>query len=148
MLIDTIKADMKDAMRAKDTVRLDTLRGVIAACTNELVTRSQKPTDPVDDALVLTVLKRLLKQRKDAVEQYTRGGRPELAQKESTEATYIQAYLPAQASREEIVRVVNEVKASLNATDHDTGKLIGAVMKALGGSADGALVRDVIDSLR
>lgn len=148
MLIETIKNNMKDAMRAKDSLKVDTLRGAIAACTNELVAKGKKPTDEVDDAMALTVLKRLAKQRKDSAEQFEKGGRPELAEKEMAELAIIQAYLPQMASREEIERVARVKKEELGVTDPSgAGKLTGAVMKELGGNADGSDVKEVIASL-
>lgn len=148
MLIETIKNNMKDAMRAKDSLKVDTLRGAIAACTNELVAKGKKPTDEVDDAMALTVLKRLAKQRKDSAEQFEKGGRPELAEKEMAELAIIEAYLPQMASREEIERVARAKKEELGVTDPSgAGKLTGAVMKELGGNADGNDVKEVIASL-
>lgn len=148
MLIQTIKNDMKDAMKAKDSLKVDTLRGAIAACTNELVAKGKKPTDEVDDTMALTVLKRLAKQRKDAAEQFEKGGRPELAEKEMTELKIIEAYLPQMASREEIEKVARAKKEELGVTDASgVGKLTGAVMKELGGNADGNDVKEVIATL-
>ena len=79
---DKIREDLKDAMRAKDQMRVDTLRGALAAFTNELVAKGRKPTDELTEQEILAVLKRLAKQRKDSAEQFTNGGRPELAEKE------------------------------------------------------------------
>lgn len=147
MLIDTIKNDMKEAMKAKDDLKVQTLRGAISACTNELVAKNLKPTDPVDDAMTLSVLKRLAKQRKDSIEQFTKGNRPELAQKEAAELAIIEAYLPQMASRDDIVKIAQAKKTEMNVDAAGKGKLMGAVIKELGGNADGALVKEVIDSL-
>ena len=127
---------------------LDTLRGAIAAFTNELVAKGKKPTDEVDDAMAVTVLKRLAKQRKDSVEQFTKGGRTELAAKESSELKLIETYLPQTASREEIEKVARAKKEEMGVTDAaGMGKLTGAVMKEFGGNADGGDVKAVIASL-
>ncbi|MBM3261784.1 GatB/YqeY domain-containing protein, partial [Candidatus Kaiserbacteria bacterium] len=124
---DKIREDVKDAMRAKDQVRLDTLRGALAAFTNELVAKGRKPTDELNEAEMLAVLKRLAKQRKDSAEQFTAGGRPELADKEMVELKIIEAYLPASASREDIERVAKAKKTELGVTDAaGQGKLMGA----------------------
>lgn len=147
MLIDQIKSDMKEAMKAKDDLRVQTLRGAIAACTNELVAKNMKPTDPVDDAMMMTVLKRLAKQRKDSAEQFTKGNRPELAEKEMKELAIIETYLPQQASREDIERVAKAKKEELNVDAAGKGKLMGIVMKELGGNADGGVVKEVVDAL-
>jgi uncharacterized protein YqeY len=147
MLIDTIKNDMKEAMKAKDDLKVQTLRGVISAGTNELVAKGMKPTDIVDDAMALTIVKRLAKQRKDSIDQFTKGNRPELAQKEAQELKLLEQYLPQMASREEVLKVAEAKKAEMNADAAGKGKLMGAVIKELGGNADGAMVKEVIDSL-
>ncbi|HWO07189.1 MAG TPA: GatB/YqeY domain-containing protein [Candidatus Paceibacterota bacterium] len=147
MLVDQIKSDMKDAMKAKDDLRVQTLRGAIAAFTNELVAKSKKPTDAVDDAMAMTVLKRLSKQRKDSAEQYEKGGRPELAEKEMKELAIIESYLPQMASREDIEKVARAKKEEMGVDAAGKGKLMGAVMKEFAGNADGGVVKEVVDSL-
>ncbi len=138
---------MISAMKAKDDLRVQTLRGAMAAFTNELVASGKKPTDEIDDALVSTVLKRLAKQRKDSAEQFTKGNRPELAEKEMAELKIIETYLPQQASREDIEKVARAKKEELNVDAAGKGKLMGMVMKELGGNADGGLVKEVVESL-
>ena len=148
MLTKKIRDDMKEAMKAKDELRRDTLRGAISAFTNELVAKGMKPTDEVSDDMATTVLKRLGKQRKDSVEQFTKGGRMELAEKEAAELKIIEAYLPQTASRDEIEKVARAKKEELGVTDASgAGKLTGAVMKELGGNADGGMVKEVIAAL-
>lgn len=147
MLIDQIKTDMKDAMKAKDDLRVQTLRMCIAACTNELVAKNMKPTDPVDDAMALTVVKRLAKQRKDSAEQFTEGNRPELAEKEMKELAILEAYLPQMASRDEVERAVRAKKEEFGVDAAGKGKLMGAVMKEFGGNVDSGLVKEIVDSL-
>lgn len=148
MLAQQIKTDMVAAMKAKDDLRVQTLRGALAAFTNELVAKGKKPTDEVDDAMVISVLKRLSKQRKDSAEQFEKGGRPELAQKELSELKIIEAYLPQSPSREDIEKVARAKKQALGITDASgMGKLVGAIMKELGGNADGNDVKDVVAKL-
>lgn len=147
MLSDTVKNDMKEAMKAKDDLKVQTLRGAMSAFTNELVAKGKKPTDQLEDADVMTVLKRLAKQRKDSVEQFTKGNRPELAEKEAMELKILEAYLPQSASREDIVKVATAKKAEMNVDASGKGKLMGAVIKEFEGNADGAVVKEVIDSL-
>lgn len=147
MLIDQIKTDMKEAMKAKDDLKVQTLRMAIAACTNELVAKNLKPTDPVDDAMALTVVKRLSKQRKDAAEQFEKGGRQELAEKEIKELAILEAYLPQMASRENVLRVATAKKNELGLDASGKGKLMGAIIKEFGGNADSAMVKEVVDSL-
>ena len=139
---------MKTAMKARDQVRLDTLRSAITAFTNELVAKGKKPTDEVDDAMAIVVLKRLAKQRKDSIEQFTAGGRTELAAKEASELKVVEAYLPQTASREEIQKIAEAKKAELGITDPSgQGKLMGAIIKEFAGRADGADVKEVVASL-
>ena len=148
MLLQQIKEDMKSAMKAKDDLRVQTLRSVIAACTNELVAKNMKPTDEVIDAMAGQVLKRLAKQRKDSAEQFTKGNRPELAQKEMAELTILESYLPKGASKEDIEKIAKAKIAELGVTDTTgMGKLTGAVMKEFGGTADGNDVREVLQKL-
>jgi uncharacterized protein YqeY len=148
MTKEKIREDLKDAMRAKDQVRVDTLRGALAAFTNELVAKGKKPTDELTEDEQIAVLKRLGKQRTDAIEQFTKGNRPELAAKEAVELELIKAYLPQMASREDIEKVAKAKIAELGAVDAAAiGKLTGAIMKELGGRADGNDVKAVIQSL-
>lgn len=139
---------MTTAMKARDTLRVETLRGCLAAFTNELVAKGRKPTEELDDKDVVTVLKRLSKQRKEAAEQYEKGGRAELAEKERNELKILEEYLPQMASREEIEKVVRAKMSEFNVADAaGAGKLTGAVMRELGGNADGALVKEVIANI-
>lgn len=145
-LTQTIREKMKDAMRAKDSVATDTLRGLMATCTNELISLKRKPTDALTDAETLTVIKRLIKQRKDAADQFRAGGRPELAEKEDAERALLEVFLPAQASEAEIVAVVTQKIQELGITDKaGAGKLIGAVVKHFAGNADGTLIKAAVD---
>jgi len=147
MLIDQIKTDMKEAMKAKDDLKVQTLRMAIAACTNELVAKNMNPTDPVDDAMALSVLKKLAKQRKDSAEQFEKGGRPELAAKELKELAIVESYLPQLASREDVERVAKAKKDELGLDASGKGKLMGAIIKEFSGNADSAMVKEIVDSL-
>ncbi len=148
MLTQQIRTDMVAAMKAKDDLRRDTLRGALAAFTNELVAKGRKPTEEMSDADAVVVLKRLAKQRKDSAEQFAAGGRPELALKESKELKIIETYLPQTAGREEIEKIARAKMAELGTTDATgAGKLMGAVMKELAGRADGNDVKDVVASI-
>jgi len=141
-----LKEDLKDAMRAKDETRLTTIRSVISALTNELVAQKKHPTDTPDDDMVMTVLMRLAKQRREAADQFRAGGRPELAENEDTERTVLETYLPAQLSYGEIVATVEAKKSALGIVEKtDMNKLMGAVMSELKGRAGGADVRKAIE---
>ncbi|MFA6608702.1 MAG: GatB/YqeY domain-containing protein [Candidatus Paceibacterota bacterium] len=142
-----IKAEIKPAMMAKDAVRLGTLRMLVAAFTNELVSQGRPPTDPLSDEDCMKVIKRLAKQRKDSIEQFIAGGRPELADDEKAELAIIEEFLPEQMSEEEIEK---RVKASLDECAFNPakkGEFIGKMMKELGETADGSTVKSIIDRL-
>ncbi len=148
MIQKTIKSDLKDAMRARNEVQLAVLRSLITGFTNELVSSGGKPSDDVSDDIALAIIKRGVKQRKDAIEQFTKGGRPELAENEEKELLFLQKYLPQQASKEEIKKIAIAKKEELGVSDKaKSGQLVGAVMKEFAGNVDGNDVKEVIDSL-
>jgi len=147
-LHDDIKAEIQNAMRAKDALRLSVLRGLSAAFTNELVATRRKPQETLTDEEALAVISRAARQRKDSIEQFEKGGRNDLAEKEKAELALIETYLPAQMSRDEILAAARAKKEALGITDKaDTGKLMGALMAELKGRADGALVKEAVSSL-
>lgn len=147
-LHEQIKGEIKEAMLAKDTVRLSVVRNMVSAFMNELVATGKKPQDILDDAGVLKVIKRLVNQRKDSIAQYTSGNRPELAASESAELAVLEKYLPAQMSREEIKKIAVAKKEALGVADKGkAGQLTGAIMKDLAGKADGNDVKAVVDEL-
>lgn len=137
-----IKNDLTDAMKAKDADRVSTLRMVKAHLMNRKI---EKGSDLTDDE-VSKALQSLVKQRRDSIEQYEKGGRAELAAKEAAEIAHIEAYLPQAATPEEIEQAVGEAIAETGATSM---KDMGAVMKAAlaklqGKTADGKLVSDAV----
>ncbi|OGZ05299.1 MAG: hypothetical protein A2942_02160 [Candidatus Lloydbacteria bacterium RIFCSPLOWO2_01_FULL_50_20] len=144
----TIREQMKNAMRAKETLRLEVLRSILAAFTNELVAQRRTPQEELEDPGCILVLKRLVKQRKDSAEQFEKGGRPELADKEKKELLIIEEFLPKAMSREDIRKIAVAKKAELGITDRSgIGKFIGAVMKECKGEADGNDVKAVVEEL-
>lgn len=142
-----IKVEIKNAMLARDAVRLGTLRMVSAAFTNELVTQGRPPTDPLSDDDCMKVIKRLAKQRKDSMEQFIAGGRPELAEDEKNELAILEELLPAQMSEADIETAVKAKLAAEPLDPTKKGQFVGVMMKELGANADGALVKSVIDRL-
>lgn len=144
----TIQGGIKEAMKAKDTVRLTVLRGLLSAFTNELVAKGQKPQEELSDENAIAVIKRSIKQRKDSIEQFTAGGRPELAESEQAELAILQTFVPATMSKEEIRIIALAKKEEMGITDKSkVGIFVGALMKDLKGKADGADVKEVVDSL-
>jgi uncharacterized protein YqeY len=141
-LKDQIVADMIAAMKAKDAARTSTLRMVKAAITN----REKDGGAEVTDEEVLKLLRSQVKQRRDSVEQYEKGGRQELADKEQAEIVIIEAYLPQAASQDEIDQAV---AAAISETGAASMKEMGAVMKATmtrlaGKNADGKMVSEAV----
>lgn len=147
-LHEQIKGEVKEAMKAKDAVRLSVVRNMISAFTNEMVATGKTPQDLLDDAGVLKVIKRLSNQRKDSIEQFEKGGRPELAENEKAELVVLEKYLPTLMSHDEIKKIALAKKEALGVTDKSkAGQLTGAIMKELAGKADGGDVKAVVDEL-
>jgi uncharacterized protein YqeY len=143
-----IKEEIKTALRAREVLRLEVLRGVLTAFTNELVAMRRTPQETLEDDKCLAVIKRLVKQRKDSAEQFEKGGRPELAEKEKAELVILEAFLPAMMDKEAIRKIASAKKAELGVTDKSgLGKLVGAVMKECKGAADGNDVKAVVEEL-
>lgn len=143
-----IKDELKTAMKAHDEVKLRTVRSMLTAFTNELVATGKKPQEMLDDAGVLTVVKRLAKQRKDSIEQFVAGGRQDLADIEKAELVVLESYLPKMMSQDEIRPLVEKKIAELGAVDKSKmGMLIGSLMKELQGKADGSDVKAVVEEL-
>lgn len=147
MLSQQIRNDMKEAMKAKKEPDLTVLRGLLSAFTHELTTSGRTPQDELSDEEVLKVISREVKRRGDAIEQYTKGGRDELAAQEKAEQVVLQKYLPEMMSRDEIEKVVLAKKEALGIDDKaKMGQLIGAVMGELKGKADGGDVKEVVEA--
>ena len=136
-LKERITEDMKAAMRAKEAEKLSTIRMLLAAI-------KQKEVDErvdVDDVMLVGIVDKLIKQRKDAISQYTAAARQDLADKEAAEVVVLEAYLPARLSEAEIQAAVNAIVAELGAKGPgDMGKVMGAVKTQLAGKADMGLV--------
>ena len=148
MLSEKIRKELTVAMKAKDSLKMNTLRGLLSAFTNELVAKGIKPQEQISDEDALAVIKRAVKQRKDSIQQFRSGNREDLAQKEEAELKILETYMPAQMSREQIEVVAKQVKEKLGITDKSKmGQFVGAVMKELKGQADGAEVKSVVESI-
>jgi uncharacterized protein YqeY len=143
----TIKADVKVAMIAKNELNTLVLRGVLAAFQTELIAQKSAALE-VADEVAITIIKKLVKQRKDSIDQFTKGGRPELAEIESNELVIIEKYLPATMSHAEIHTVVLRKQAELMIVDKSKmGLLIGAVSKELKGKAEGSDIKVVVEKI-
>ena len=147
MIHENIKNQIKDAMRAKDSIRLEVLRGLQALFSNELISKGVNDTLLKDDD-VLALIKRSVKQRKDSIEQFEKGGRNDLAKKEKAELKILEEFLPISISKDEIKKIVKEKIKKDGAIDKaKSGQFIGMLMKELKGKADGADVKSVVDEI-
>ncbi len=141
-LRETISNDIKDAMRAKDSAKLNALRMVQSAFKNREI---ELRPEPMNEDEHLGILKKLIKQRKESIEQFAAAKRQDLVDNETAELKLLELYMPAQLSREQVEKVVGEVMTALKAT---TVKDMGAVMKEVqartAGSADNRMVSEVV----
>jgi len=146
----TIKDQVKDALRAKDTIRLDTLRSLIALFQSEMMSGNISGEFLSDDK-AMALIKRSVKQHKDSIEQFEKGGRDDLASKEKAELKILKSFMPSQMSYEEVKIVVRTrveaLKSQGNFDPKATGKIVGMLIKELAGKADGMLVKKAVDEL-
>lgn len=143
-LVTQIGDELKAAMKSGDAKKRDTLRLLQSALKNVAIEK-RKPLADFTDAEVEGVVKRLVKQRKDSIEQYQAGGRADLVSQEEAELALLAPYLPATLSVEATEALVDQVIATLGTvTTKDMGRVMGAVIQQSAGAADGAVVRDIV----
>ena len=141
-----IQADMVAAMKAKETVRLASLRAIKAAIM--LAKTAEGATGEVDDAAIVKIIQKLVKQRKESAQQYNDAGRPELAENELAEAACMEVYLPKQLSEAEVEAKLAEIIAEVGASQpSDMGKVMGVATKRLAGLADGRVISTLVKKL-
>jgi len=142
MLEEKILNDYKEAMKKKDTVKSSTLSFLRAEMMNVAIEKRKKA---LDDNEVISVIKKQIKQHQDSIEQFQRGGRLDLADKETKELGILKFYLPPQLSSEEVKKIIEEVIATVGATGPaDMGKVMKEVMSGVGQSTDGKLVSELV----
>ena len=147
-LKEIIKEDLKDAMRAHDDTAKNTLKGLLSAFTNELVASGKTPRDELSEENILKVLKRMEKQRKDAITKFNAGGREDLVKSEKEELKILEKYLPKKMELEKILEIAKNKKEEMGIEDKTKmGILVGAVMKECSGQADGIDVKNAVESL-
>ena len=140
-LKEQITEDMKSAMRAKEAERLGTIRLLLAAIKQ----REVDERISVDDAGIIAIIEKLIKQRKDSIDQFQKAGRTDLVDQESKELAILQAYMPAQLSAAEVQSAIQKVIADLGASGpQDMGKVIGALKAQLAGKADMGMVSGLV----
>ncbi len=148
MLHEQIKNGIKEAMMAKDSVKLETLRAMLSAFTNDLVSKNKKPSDFLGDEEALAVITRLAKQRKDSIEQFRKGNREDLVKVEESQLAILETYLPKLMEKSEVENIAKAKKDELGINDPTKkGLLMSALMKDLKGKADGSVVKEVVDAL-
>lgn len=142
-----IKDGIKDAMIKKDTLRLTVLRNISSTFMNEMI--AKKSTAPeLTDEDAAAIIRRLVKQRKDSIDQFTKGNRMDLVKNEEAEMKILEAFLPQLMSREEVEKVVKaKVDAAGTIDKAKLGQFMGGIMKELKGKADGMMVKEVLESL-
>ena len=137
---------MVAAMKAKDTVRLAAVRAIKAAIT--LAKTAEGATGEVDDAAIVKIIQKLVKQRKESAQQYNDAGRPELAENELAEAAAMEVYLPKQLTEAELEAELAKIIAEVGATKpQDMGKVMGVATKKLAGLADGRAISATVKKL-
>jgi uncharacterized protein len=140
-LREKIDADVKDALKSGAKDRLSTLRMLNASLKNKQIDKRR----PLTEDEVVETVRSLIKQRRDSVEQFAKGGRQDLVDKEAAEITVLETYLPRQLSREELEAMVRDVVASTAAQGaKDMGKVMKALLPLIGGRADGKLVSELV----
>ena len=141
-----IQADMVAAMKAKETVKLASLRAIKAAIM--LAKTAEGATGEVSDAEVVKIIQKLVKQRKESAQQYNDAGRPELAENELAEAAVMEVYLPKQLSEAELEAELTKIIAEVGAsTPQEMGKVMGVATKKLAGLADGRAISAMVKKL-
>jgi hypothetical protein len=142
MLEEKILNDYKEAMKARDSLRSSVLSFLRADMMNVAVSKKK---NALEDPEVVVVIKKQIKQRQDSIEQFTKGNRPEMADKEKKELDILKAYLPPELSADEIKKVIEEVAAATGAQGmKDMGKVMKEVSAKVAGKADGKLVSDLV----
>lgn len=143
-LKDKINDDLKTALLSGDRFKGEVLRGLKSAILDEEV-KQNKREEGLDDVVIEQLVAREIKKRNDSATQYRAANRPELSETELKEAEIISIYLPAQVSEEDIMKVIEKTIAEMGVSDMSgMGQVIGAVKKALGNSADGSLVAQLV----
>ncbi|MEK7117754.1 MAG: GatB/YqeY domain-containing protein, partial [Patescibacteria group bacterium] len=126
-MYEKIQNQIRDAMRAKDAVRLITLRSMLATFVNELISKGRKPSEELEEKDMIVVIRRLVKQRNDSIEQFQKGGREDLVLNERAELAILNEFLPSQMSEEQIRAIVLKKKKEMDITDKaKIGVLVGA----------------------
>jgi uncharacterized protein len=143
-LLRKLDDDLKSAMKASDSLKVSVLRMAKSSVKYRKIETGKEPSD--DD--IIAVLSAMAKQRKESIEQFSKGGRPELAEKETMELAIIQGYLPEQLSPEELDKIIiGAIKESAAEGSKDIGKVMRIIMSITKGAADGKLINQRVKEL-
>ena len=144
-LKERIGEDIKSAMKARDKIRLETVRSIKKVILEKEVALRPEGQDSLTEEQEIELLAQQAKQRRDSIEQYRNGGREDLAEKEAQELAIIETYLPKQLSEEEVSSIIDEIITSVGATTaKDLGKVVGVAIKQLKGKADGKKIQAMV----
>jgi hypothetical protein len=136
-----LSSDLKEAMKARDQLRIDTLRATLSAFTYK---RTESGKEDLTDEEEIAVIQKQVKQRNDSISEYTKGGRTELAEKEAREREILTKYLPAQKSEDEIREAVRKIISEAQPAERNQGGIMKLVMPQMKGIADGNSVRQIV----
>ncbi|MBI4397995.1 MAG: GatB/YqeY domain-containing protein [Candidatus Omnitrophica bacterium] len=143
-ILQKVDEDLKESMRARDEVRMNTLRGIKSSVKMLLIEKIKKEASHEE---VISVIQKQVKQRRDSIEEFKKGNRPDLVQKEERELKILESYLPAQMSPQELEAIVSKIIAQAGAaTKAEMGKVMKLVMEETKGRADGKAVSSLVSS--
>jgi len=142
-MLSRIREDMKQALKAGEKPRLSTIRMLLAAVMNEAIERRQE----LDEAEILTIVQREIKQRRNAIAEFSKGKREDLVRQAEQEIAFLEAYLPQQLNEAELEKIVRSVVDELNATTKELGKVMGKLMPLVKGQAEGNRVQAMVKKI-
>jgi len=146
MLHQTIESDLKAALKSGEKEKAGVLRFLISAIKNFQIEKKMQDKRYLPDEDIILILKRQVKQRRDSISQYEKGGRRDLAQKEESELAILESYLPEPMSEDEVRKIVEAKMAELGISDRsDFGRLMGVVMKEVQGKAEGSIIKKIVE---
>jgi uncharacterized protein YqeY len=140
-ILEKIEADLKDALKSGDTIAADTLRMI----KSDLSYEKAKKGEDINEEKVMEIIARAAKRRKESIEEYKKGNREDLAEKEAAELKVVEKYLPEQMGEDEVEKIVENALATMGeVSKKDFGRIMGQLMKELKGKVDGSVVKSVL----
>ena len=142
-MLSRIQADMKQAMKSGEKLRLSTIRLLLSSLKNESIAKRKE----LEESEILSIIQREVKQRHNAIEEYKKGNRQDLIDQAEQEISFLETYLPKQMSDEELHELVSNVVSDLQATPKEFGKVMGKLMPLVKGKADGGRVQAMVKQI-